>query len=479
MTGELLIRNVAVGRQQGQDVLIRGGRIEAIAPRLRRGDADLDGEGGTLLPGLIDHHIHLLGLAARLDSVVLDDAYSPEEIARRINDACAARPPGSWVRATGYHERSAGPLDAAALDALAPRHRLRLQHQSGVLWMLNTPALSAVLGTDNPPPCVELRPDGRASGRVWRGDAWLGARIGRSPPPLGPVGAMLSAFGITGVTDAGAGNDASSLALVARAAASDALPQRVVMMSAGALAPPPDGAVAIGPVKLLLDEATLPEFDDVIARIEAARHWRRSVAVHCVTAAELAFTLAAFAAAGARPGDRIEHGGVIPPEAIAQIAELGLTVVTQPALPHERGDRYLRDAEPEDCASLWRCASLLRAGVPVAGSSDAPYASPDPWAAIRAAAERRTSAGQPIAPAEQISTARALDLYLGSFARPGGPGRRIAVGAAADLCLLDRPLAAMLAAPDAAAIAATIVAGRIVWRRGAGPAAKHHQEQAA
>jgi predicted amidohydrolase YtcJ len=38
----------------------------------------------------------------------------------------------------------------------------------------------------------------------------------------------------------------------------------------------------------------------------------------------------------------------------------------------------------------------------------------------------------------------------------------VEVGAAADLCVLDRPLAVMLAAPSAEAVRATIVAGRVV-----------------
>jgi predicted amidohydrolase YtcJ len=39
------------------------------------------------------------------------------------------------------------------------------------------------------------------------------------------------------------------------------------------------------------------------------------------------------------------------------------------------------------------------------------------------------------------------------------------VGAAADLCLLDRTWSAAREALDASAVAATIVAGRVVYRR--------------
>ena len=76
---------------------------------------------------------------------------------------------------------------------------------------------------------------------------------------------------------------------------------------------------------------------------------------------------------------------MISAELVPVLAERGLTVVTQPGFVAERGDRYLLDVPPEEHADLYRCASLLDAGVPVAGSTDAPYTSPDPWLAIRAA----------------------------------------------------------------------------------------------
>src|SRR6185312_8748065 len=140
-------------------------------------------------------------------------------------------------------------------------------------------------------------------------------------------------------------------------------------------------------------------------RIAGARRQRRTVAVHCVTAGELALTLAAFEAAGVRPGDRIEHGGVIPAAAIGQLRALGLTVVTQSAFVAERGDRYLAEVDAAEQPDLYRCASLRSAGVPVAGSSDAPYAAPDPWAGMAAAVSRRTLGGAVLNAGERIGAA--------------------------------------------------------------------------
>jgi predicted amidohydrolase YtcJ len=365
------------------------------------------------------------------------------------------------LRATGYHERIAGDLDRRALDVLVPDRPLRVQHQTGSLWILNSRALAA-LGDGALPPAVERDAAGTPTGRIWRGDAWLRARLAAAPPPLGGVGRELAACGITAVTDASATTDASAAGHFAAARRAGDLPQRLMLMSHGPLQAPGDAAFAVGPLKILLDDHDLPDLDAMAADIARARTEGRAVAVHCVTAAELALTLAAFETAGARPGDRIEHGGLIPLEAIGALVELGLTVVTQPAFVHERGDRYLAEVDPAEQDDLYRCASLIAAGVPLAASSDAPYAKPDPWAGIAAAVRRRTRAGRPIGVGERIDPATALDLYLADPRAPGRAPRRVAPGVPADLCLLDRPLNQALADPGRQRVRATLVDGAIV-----------------
>lgn len=454
--GPLILRNVEVDGRAGLDVRLEGGRIAAVGPRLTGIGDELDGKGGALIPGLCDHHIHILGLAARADSVTLDGVAGPEAFAARIAEA-AERPPGAWIRVLGYHETIAGELVRADLDRLAPAHPIRVQHQTGALWILNSRALD-VLGEGDDPPGLE-----RQSGRLWRGDAWLRDRLGAEPPPLAPIGARLAAYGITALTDASVTTDASSAALLADAHRRGDLPQRLTLMSGGPLAAPADGAFVVGPVKILLDEHSLPDFGELLARIEAARAERRNVATHCVTAAELALMLAAFDAAGAKPGDRIEHGGVIPAGAISTLRRLGLTMVTQPAFIRERGDRYLRQVPPQERTDLYRLRSLLAAGVSLAASSDAPYASPDPWLGVASAVDRATARGGVVGAAEGLAPRTALDLYLGDPAAPGRNLRRIARGAPADLCLLDAPLEAVLAAPGAGRVRATFIAGARVY----------------
>jgi len=461
MTRDLIIRNAEVGSRSGQDVRIVDGRISEIGPRIASPGAteELDALGGALIPGLIDHHIHLMATAARADSLPLDEAADAADLAVRLKAYASHKPPGSWIRAVAYHEPIAGLLDRQALDALTPEHPTRVQHRSGALWILNSRAL-AIATRSEAPDCVERDTNGVLTGRIWRGDAWLRETLGAHAPRLAPLGAALARSGVTGVTDATVTTTPEALEVLARAHAQGELPQRLHLMSGGPLKS--GAAWTIGPVKIVPDDRDLPALDEVTDCIAQARSWGRPVAVHCVTAAELALTLAAFLAVGALPGDRIEHGGVIPAAAIETILGLGLTVVTQPGFVFERGDRYRAEVDPAEQGDLYRCASLLEAGVPLAGSSDAPYAPTDPWLAMRAATKRRTRSDFVLGKSERIDAWAALRLYLGSAENPGGPARRLARGAPADLALLKVPLMDALDTLASDLVAATLIGGHLV-----------------
>ena len=177
---------------------------------------------------------------------------------------------GQWVRATGYHDRVAGVLSRADLDAIVPNHPVRIQHQTGSLWMLNSRALE-IVDRGDAPEGLERDAEDRATGRLWRGDAWLASRIGKTAPDLAPLGAELAALGLTGVMDASVTTDAGAASVLADAHRAGGLPQRLGLMSGGALAPPPDGAFAVGPLKILLDDHDLPPLDDMTRRIALAR----------------------------------------------------------------------------------------------------------------------------------------------------------------------------------------------------------------
>ena len=422
------------------DVLVRDGVVSAVGPDLAAGDADeIDGEGGALIPGLHDHHLHLFAMAAAADSVdMTGDALAA------LWAADATLPPGAWIRAVGWHESSGWELDRKALDYAVPGRPVRVQHASGAMWVLNSPALEAVDLADHP------------DGRLFGMDTFLRDRLGQEPPDLTEVGRVLAAAGVTGVTDATPYERAEDVRALA-----GAIPQRV-MVTGGPELDLDAESLVVGPAKVIVADHDPPSVEALVLAVGEARAHGRAVAFHCASRLGLVLALAALEDAGSRPGDRIEHGAVIPTDAIATLLRLGLTVVTQPGFVAERGDRYLADVEADDRPHLWRCGSLLDAGVPVAGSSDAPHGPADPWRAMAAAVTRRTASGAVLGEDERVAPRAALDLFLSPLDAPGGPPRRVVVGAPADLCLVRRPLAEVLADPDASAVRLTTVGGRAI-----------------
>jgi predicted amidohydrolase YtcJ len=453
------------------DVRIDGDRVVEVATRGRsRGDEVIDAAGGALLPGLHDHHMHVLALAAARRSIVCGPpaVSTPTELAASLAQADRDLGPGAWLRGVGYHESVAGDLDRDLLDAIVPTRPVRVQHRSGHGWILNSAALRAIgppddlLGIDLRG--VERDHRGAPTGRLYGMDEWLAERVPHEPLDLASVGVELASYGVTGLTDATPTTEPARLDALAEATTSGALPQRVVVT--GSVNLPIDAAPTLprGPVKIVVADHALPSVDDLTTAIGTAHAVGRSVAVHCVTRVALLLALAAWDEVGARPGDRIEHGAVLPLEQAGRVAALGLTVITQPGFIALRGDTYLDDVDADDRAHLWRCGSLVAAGVAVAGSTDAPFGHPDPWRAIAAAVERRTPRGAVLGPGDCLAPLDALRLFLTPLERPGGVPRRVVVGARADLCLLVCPLAAALAAPSSQHVRLVLRAGAVIHR---------------
>jgi predicted amidohydrolase YtcJ len=450
------------------DVRLAGTRIAEIGDLAPcSGEAVIEARGGALMPGLHDHHIHLAALAARRGSVEC----GPPAVCDAESLARALQVPGTgWLRGIGFHESVLDGMlpDAATLDRIVPHRPLRLQHRTGRMWLLNTWALEELLARAAPPPGLE-RIANRFTGRLFDEDAWLQRTLGSLPPDFAEASAELARYGVTGVTDMSPRNDPVIARHVAQQRAEGRLLQSAVLAGGLALAegvPAHDRPAGwrLGPVKLHLHEAAFPDFDEALGLVRAGHAQGRAVAVHCVTEAELVFTLALLEAAGSGPGDRIEHASVAAPDLVPRMADLGVHACVQPHFIAERGDRYLADVEPRHHPDLYRLRSLHEAGIALAGGSDAPYGSTDPWQAMAAAVARKTGSGAVIGGDEALTPEQALALYLADpldLTRQ----RRIAPGAPADLCLLDRPWASARTRLDSRDVAATIIDGQVVLPR--------------
>jgi predicted amidohydrolase YtcJ len=475
----LLIRGAAITATgsatdawEPADVRISAGRVREVARTLDilPGESVLEARGGALLPALHDHHIHLFALAAAMESVDCGppNVNSPEALAAAIQRTSA-----DWVRGVGYHESVAGELDRHALDRLAPGRRVRIQHRTGAAWILSSSALTS-LGIDadarDLPDGVERGRGGQPTGRLFRLDDWLRQRLPpRERPSLEAAGRVLARGGVASVTDATPTNDASTMQALERARVAGELRQQVVLMGGPTLPFRTTGPFVRGAVKIILDERALPAPEALAERIEHAHRQRRAVAIHCVTRTELVLALSALESAGAEPTDRLEHASITPPELAEWIGRLGVCVVTQPGFILERGDQYLRDVPVGEQDWLYRCGGLDRAAIPVGAGTDAPYSSPDPWRAIRAAVDRRTAKGRRLGAAEAMTPERALALFTTPHQSPGGRPRRVAIGEPADLMLLDQPWARAREHLERECVAATLAGGAALWSRGPEP----------
>ena len=166
------------------DVVLEHGRIAAVVGACRSAaDRVIDAGGGALIPGLHDHHVHLLASAAARSSTPCGPPAVSDRraLADALRAADAALPTGQWLRGVGYHESVAGDLDRVGLDILLPTRPCRVQHRSGHAWILNGAALAAagIAAGDNLPGGVEIDASGAPTGRIYGLDEWLRSRVPR------------------------------------------------------------------------------------------------------------------------------------------------------------------------------------------------------------------------------------------------------------------------------------------------------------
>jgi len=456
----MLIRNARLLDGRAVDVRIADDNVTAIShhdPASTEDATIIEAGGGLLIPGLHDHHVHVAATAAALASVPCGP---PEVLNREDLVSALYRAAGTgWLRGIGYHESVAGDLDRAWIDAVIADRPVRIQHRSGRMWIFNSLGLERLRSATNgaSPTGLDLK-----SGQLFDEDEWLRSALGSSPPEFRVVAERWARWGVTGLTDMNPQNDRAAAGHFARQQAGGSLPQRIVLAGLPELASAPAGThLTIGPVKVHLHEARLPDYDALVVLIREAHAQGRKVAVHCVTETELAFTLAALSDAGAEPGDRIEHASVAPDALVAEIALLNLTVVTQPNFVAERGDTYLAAIDQQDWPSLYRLRAFRKANVTLAGGTDAPFGAADPWAAMAAAVSRRTRGGLRLSPQEALTPEEALNLFLAD-PHDLSRTRNVEVGIAADLCLLTQDWAALRENIGSADVQASFIGGRLV-----------------
>ena len=173
VNGDLITLEAAQPRASA--LLVREGRIAAIgdsAALLTAAPARtqvIDLKGRTVIPGLIDSHIHAIraGLSYSTEAHWTGAATIPEAL-QRLRDAANTLPPGGWIIVAGgwtelqFAERRRPTQEE--IEAAAPEHRVYIQHlYNGAL--LSKSAVDALDLANNGPLLAQLKSE-RQSGEL-------------------------------------------------------------------------------------------------------------------------------------------------------------------------------------------------------------------------------------------------------------------------------------------------------------------------
>src|SRR3954470_13590369 len=126
------------------------GRVKQVmanrAPRLSKADRLINGEGRTLLPGLIDAHGHVLGLGFSALQLDLVGTSSLDELKARLGAYAVAHPDSRWIIGRGWNQElwpdKSFPT-SADLDAVIPDRAVVLERVDGHALVANSAAMKA------------------------------------------------------------------------------------------------------------------------------------------------------------------------------------------------------------------------------------------------------------------------------------------------------------------------------------------------
>lgn len=465
------------------DLVLADGRIVDIAPtgNLRPRGLVIDGDGGWLLPGLWDHHVHVVQWALTAGRIPLGSATSAREAAAMMGTA----PFVDGLRiGVGFRdglwpdEPSLALLDATTGEV--PTYLVNADVHS--VW-LNSAAFRRE-GWQPP-----------ASGVLREEDAFeISRRINAVEPDLADraverMARAAAARGVVGLVDLDmTWNDEPWQRRVARGfdtlrVSYGTYPQHLDRAIAEGLRTGEpvrgsrDGLVRVGPLKAITDGSlgtrtaacahhypgdsenhgllTIPP-DELVELMTRATAAGLECAIHAIGDVANAHALDAYARTGAT--GTIEHAQLVAHADVPRFARLGVIASVQPE--HALDDRDITDAIwAEQSAQPYPLRALADSGANLRFGSDAPVAPLDPWAAIASAVFRTRDGRDAWQPHQRVD----IDTAIAASTAGGSTSpAEIAPGARADLVVVDAdPRTADEHALRAMPVRTTLLAARV------------------
>ncbi|MHB8351827.1 MAG: amidohydrolase [Thermoplasmata archaeon] len=466
--------HVVGGGRRVDSLLVEDGKVAAMGSRsevLRAAPTGADRielGGRCLLPGLIDAHVHLRESVLAVTGLDLRGVRSLRELERRLVRFAEAHPEGP-VLGAGWDDTllPAGERPSRRmLDRILLDRPVLLDRICGHVVALNSAALEEARvdrGTRAAPGGRIGRsrdgdPDGILVDReVARTDPIRRAAFHARPAALRRLLGSWSGWGLT--TIGAMYVDRQELEDLVELSRRHRLP--VGIRAYVRLEPPTDTTPRpLGPdivragVKAVLDGSlgartawlerpytdapgtvghglwTPAALRDALAPVADAG---LGIALHAIGDRALKQAIGVLETLGCPTPSRLEHASVSPPSLFDRIRRTGATVVIQPGF--RTSDRWLLERLGRRRSSFTHAfRRLWEAGIPLAGSSDAPVESANPWRGLQQASVVLGSRGDP----RRLTPGQALNIYTTGGARALGDRSlgRLSLGGPADMVLL-------------------------------------------
>jgi predicted amidohydrolase YtcJ len=452
-------------------------------------------QGKTVLPGLIDSHGHLYGLALSFTQANLSGTDSKSEVISRLREFEAGLSEGEWLLGRGWDQNDWPEQsfpNRADLDAEFPNRPVWLRRVDGHAAWGNSVAIAQAdkdLSGDWQEEGGFIHRDslGNPSGIFIDGAMSYVQQIVPETSPdlidtaLDAALQTLVSLGLTGVHDPGVNRQV--IDLYRKKIAEDAFPVRVYAMADGVGATTqwlceqgpledPSGRLVMRSVKLYADgalgsrgAALLEDYSDdpgnrglmfiSAEQMEAALNTVFScglqAGVHAIGDAANRLVLDAYERALAaypdNPGrHRVEHAQILHSDDIPRFAQLDVIAAMQPT--HATSDMYWADERlgGHRLAGAYAWRSLLESGARLAFGSDFPVEQVDPMLGIYASISRQDTKGWPEGgwlPDERMSREAAIRAFTLDAAYAGFMENQVGsleVGKRADFIVFERDI---------------------------------------